>query len=159
MLLDALRPRWIEPVQEAGRWTSLTALLLLNYINAAAVLPSLVASGITIEAGYVALLTLLLCLAVFVGGGVIGHWLGTRGPGERLSFVYCVGMKNTGAALVLATTLLADQPLAMLVPLMYTLAQHFAAALLDRVVAHPARVRARVEEASNEVGPMLASRG
>lgn len=129
-LLDAVRSEWTDVVLEWSRGIALLSLLLLNYINAAAALPLLVSSSLA--AAGVGGLTLLLCAMVFGLGIAAGRWLGLREACERLCFAYVVGMKNTGAALVLASTLLADQPLALLVPVLYTLAQHLAAALLSR---------------------------
>jgi BASS family bile acid:Na+ symporter len=157
-LLDAFRNAWTPLLIEFSRTVSLAALLLLNYINAAAALPQLVTSSFPAAAAGVVLLTFVLCGLVFALSLAVGRWAGLRTLADRLSFTYVVGMKNTGAALVLASSLLATQPLAVLVPVLYTLAQHFAAAMLDRVAARPVRTEAIDAPPVADVGPMLASR-
>lgn len=138
-LLESFGSRVLERVLSGGRVASLSSLLLLNYANAAAAVPQLLADGITHSALTVALWSVLLCLAVFAVGMVVGRGLAADDVSQRLAFVYVTGMKNTGAALVLATTLLDGRPLAVLVPVFYTLAQHLTAALIDRWVGSPLR--------------------
>lgn len=154
-LLDAISPRWSQVVLEGGRAASLLALLLLNYVNATAALPAVVRAEFPVEALRVAFGTVLLCGLVFAVGVLTARGLRLRDAGERLSFLYVVGMKNTGAALVLATTLLADQPLAVLVPVLYTLAQHLAAALLARWENRGERAAAAVSV--REESPLVLS--
>lgn len=138
-LLESFGSRALEQVLSGSRFASLSSLLLLNYANAAAAVPQLLADGITQPAVTVAVWSVLLCMAVFAVGLIAGRGLASDDVSERLAFVYVTGMKNTGAALVLATTLLDGRPLAVLVPVFYTLAQHLAAALIDRWVASPIR--------------------
>ena len=132
VLLDAALARWVASILQVTRTVSLGSLLLLNYGNAAAAMPQVLTSRSSADVLLVATLTLALCLVVFGLALLLSQTLHLRDRGTRLSFVYVTGMKNTGAALVLAATLLTNQPLAILVPVLYTLAQHVAAATIDR---------------------------
>lgn len=149
-LLDATISRWVSPLMELSRAASLVALLLLNYVNASAALPELVSGTRTVTAGIVALLSIGLCAAVFGAALAVSRRGESPAAGQRLSFVYVTSMKNTGAALVLAASLFPDQPLVALVPVLYTLSQHFAAAMLDRL-AVPRRTCAPPELLASEL--------
>lgn len=134
-LCDALSERWQSALWTASRAVSLAALLTLNYANAAVAAPAIVAETSRAPTIIVFSLTVLWCGIVFGLAIGVSRWLGDGDPGRRVGCVYVTGMKNTGAALVLATTLLAQQPLAVLVPVVYTVAQHLAAALTDRLLS------------------------
>ncbi|MEZ6064512.1 MAG: bile acid:sodium symporter [Planctomycetaceae bacterium] len=144
---------WLQPAGEAATpgWlrmvhgSSIIALLVLNYSNGAVALPKLVQNGVSLTAAEVASATCLLCGFVFIGGLYVGRRMRQEPPAEQLSFVYVTSMKNTGAALVLASTVVANEPLAALVPVFYTVAQHLAAAVLDRSVIREVEIDPPVE--------------
>jgi BASS family bile acid:Na+ symporter len=134
-LCDALSERWQSTLLTASRAVALAALLMLNYANAAVAAPALMADSSLSPTIIVSSLTVLLCGIVFGLAIGVSRWIGDGDAGRRVGFVYVTAMKNTGAALVLATTFLAHQPLAVLVPVVYTVAQHLAAALTDRLLS------------------------
>jgi ACR3 family arsenite efflux pump ArsB len=133
-LLEAVRPERTAAVLTLVRSTSIVSLLALNYANAAVALPRLALRGLAADALTVAVLSVALCAAVFGIALLVSR--GGRGAHSDTgrSFVYITGMKNTGAALVLAASALGVHPLAALAPVFYTLAQHLAAALTDRLL-------------------------
>ncbi len=117
------------------RGVSLAALLLLNYSNGAAALPYLWESS---EWGrwVLPLLSVMLCSTIFLvtlGMAVLRK----RSWQQEVPFLYSTGMRNTGAALVLTVSFFPDQPEVALVPVFYTMAQHMAAALIDRCLITP----------------------
>jgi BASS family bile acid:Na+ symporter len=130
-LAESLGARVMTVTLEGSRAVALLSLLALNYVNGAAALPQLLSQHTSRAAMAVALLTLLLCAAVFGVAAALARALRSE-PSSRAAFTCVVGMKNTGASLVIASTVLADQPLAILAPVIYTLAQHLAAALVSR---------------------------
>lgn len=130
---DALLGGRVTELLAVSRLTSLGALLVLNYANAAAAAPQLTSGGPPSDALTVSLLSLVLCGVVFGLAAAASSWIVGAEAGRRAAFVYVTGMKNTGAALTLAASLLAHQPLVILVPVFYTIAQHLAAAVTDRV--------------------------
>ncbi|MFV0443020.1 MAG: bile acid:sodium symporter family protein [Planctomycetaceae bacterium] len=136
-VLDASLPTSVPALMDASRFASLISLLLLNYLNAAAALPELVQGPQSPAAAGVAALTITLCSLVFAVAIVVSRRVARPEAAQRLPFVYVTGMKNTGAALVLAGLLFPAWPLVALVPVVYTLTQHFAAALIDRVSTTP----------------------
>jgi len=111
--------RWLRRV-------SLTCLLLLNYINASLALP-LIKSGSIVFQG-------LLCSTLLIGVLLLASWFFARllklGPAERISLSLACGMKNTGAALVLAGTQFQDEPAVLMTILLQALLQNLCAALL-----------------------------
>ncbi len=134
-MCDALSERWQSTLLTASRAVSLAALLMLNYANAAVAAPAIVAESSLLPTLLVSFLTVLWCGIVFGLAIGVSRWICEGDAGRRVGCVYVTGMKNTGAALVLATTLLAHQPLAVLVPVVYTVVQHLAAALTDRLLS------------------------
>lgn len=140
LLFESMRPDRVHTALATVRATSLITLLVLNYANAAVALPRLLTHQFVADTLAAAILSFLLCAAVFLVGHGASRMAAAPTSGARLSFVYVVGMKNTGAALVLATSALALHPQAVLIPVFYTIAQHLAAALTDRYCAQRTRV-------------------
>jgi BASS family bile acid:Na+ symporter len=132
---EALSEQWLAGLLTVSRAVALSALLMLNYANAALAAPALLADSSLPQTIVVASVTVLWCGLVFGLAIGVSRWMNGPDAGRRVGFVYVTSMKNTGAALVLATTLLAHQPLAVLVPVVYTVAQHLAAALTDRLLS------------------------
>ncbi|MGR8933054.1 MAG: bile acid:sodium symporter family protein [Gammaproteobacteria bacterium] len=125
--LFANRLKRIMPVIKNS---NLINLMLLNYANAAAVLPSafeqpdwdfLLAIGIIAGA---------LCCIAFWAGYYLPCLL-KAGNAEKSSLMFGLGMNNNGAGLVLASMLLFDHPLVMLPIIVYNLMQQIAAGVAD----------------------------
>lgn len=116
--LRAARP-WLTLV-------SATALLLLNYANAATALPRVFA-----EPNWSLLATTLVAAVTLPLAGVLVARGMARCAGVSrragLAWSYALGMKNTGLALGLAGATLGDQPVVVLTILAVTLTQHFVA--------------------------------
>jgi BASS family bile acid:Na+ symporter len=124
-----VRPRRLALV---GHWfilASAGALLLLNYINAAIALPPLKDSPMAV---ILATATFAVALS---GVGLLSGWLIARLlwlPAEmRTALFFSLGMKHTGLALVLAASVLANQPFAILMIVLAALSQHLCAALVQ----------------------------
>ncbi|WP_437192419.1 bile acid:sodium symporter family protein [Planctomicrobium sp. SH527] len=102
---------------------SLTCLLLLNYINASSVL-------LKIRSEDVFLIGLLF---VFVSNAILvtAAWFLSRrlyAPKEdAIAFSLACGLRNTGAAVVLASTIFVHDPLIIMTILLQTLVQHLVA--------------------------------
>lgn len=113
---------------------SATALLLLNYANAAGAMPTVLE-----EPRWVVLVAILLGASALPSAGAAIAWLAARGAGatreEMLAWVYSLSMKNTGLALGLAGSIVADSPLVILSILAVTLTQHLVAGLIHTVTA------------------------
>lgn len=115
-----LHIKWRQRAQHV----SLMALLLLNYINAAASLSELTgATWLFLTAGLLVAVYSLFC---FLQTLLFTHFLRLH-RAERTSLLFAVMMKNTGASLVLAGASLTGQPAAILPILILTLAQHLLA--------------------------------
>jgi BASS family bile acid:Na+ symporter len=118
---------WINAIRPHIKLVSTAVLLLLNYSNAAVALPEMFANPNWTNLASVATTTVVMC-----SGGFLVGWLLTRAgnvePSVVRSFLFGMGMKNTGMALVLAGMWFASQPLAIVTVIFYTLAQHLIAA-------------------------------
>jgi BASS family bile acid:Na+ symporter len=119
---------WINAIRPHVKLVSTVVLLLLNYSNAAIALPEMFANPNWPNLASVAATTAAMC-----SGGFLVGWLLTRAanaePSAVRSFLFGMGMKNTGMALVLAGMWFTSQPLAIVVVIFYTLAQHLIAAV------------------------------
>jgi BASS family bile acid:Na+ symporter len=129
-----MSPTRVERVRSRFILASAVALLVLNYINAAIALPYLSDSGALVIA-ITAALALAVCTVGLVAGWLIARML--RLPHEmRTSLFYSLSMKHTGLALVLAASVLANQPVAILMIVLATLMQHLCAALVQWLLQH-----------------------
>ncbi len=121
----------IERLRPAAHFVSIVALLLLNYLNAALAIPQFLRQPSVGVAVAIAAVALAISLV-----GVLSAWLLSRSAALetplRTALVFGLGMKHTGLALSLAGAVLVDQPLAILVVVMATLAQHLVAGALSR---------------------------
>ncbi len=118
--------RWVEQRHTAFLIVaSATALLLLNYMNAAIALPKLAATEI--KAALPA--TLLISGLVCVSGHLVALALRAKVdvPTTR-AIGYALGMKHTGLALALAAGALASEPLLIVPIITTTLVQHVVSA-------------------------------
>jgi BASS family bile acid:Na+ symporter len=124
-----LTPKRVESLSSALNLASASALLLLNYINSALVLPKIRESSLTLV-----LATAALAAALSIVGLVIGWalaWIIYVTPATRAALMFGLSMKHTGLALILAGAVLADEPLAILIIVLATLLQHLAAGFVQ----------------------------
>jgi predicted Na+-dependent transporter len=119
-------------VARAAGWAilaSAAALLLLNYINSAYALPKAARAPLP-------LVGVTVVLAVLLGAVGLGlAWLLARvlrlSNETRAALYFGLSMKHTGLALLLADAVLREKPLAILLIVMATLAQHVLAGLVQ----------------------------
>lgn len=107
------------------------SILALNYLNGSLVLPKLfpqpdAALLISAAAGATA-----ICLSGVVTAQTLGR-LFRWNQRDRLAVKFALSMKHTGLALGLASTVLADQPDAILLIIMATPLQHLVAGIVSR---------------------------
>jgi bile acid:Na+ symporter, BASS family len=102
------------------------SLLALNYSNASVSLPKAIANP---DPGFLAVILVVvcgLCALAFSAGWLVSRLFRLE-SGGRVSMMFGLGMNNSGTGLVLATTILADHPRAMLPIIVYTLVQNIVA--------------------------------
>jgi BASS family bile acid:Na+ symporter len=124
-----LTPKRVETFSNAIILASAAALLLLNYINSALAVPRIRESSLSIL-----LPTAALASALSFAGLVLGWilaWIIVVKPGTRAALMFGLSMKHTGLALILATAVLSDQPLAILVIVLATIMQHLTAGIVQ----------------------------
>ncbi|XZE53006.1 hypothetical protein SH139x_004717 [Planctomycetaceae bacterium SH139] len=130
------------PGRGVTKWCALMVIVLLNYINASAVLPQFV-EGESGASGPVVLLAVALiaafCLLNQWQARLLFQWLPIA-IADQAAIRLGITMKNTGAGLVFAGASLSNQPLALLPILILTIMQHLAAGL---TAANYTRVSAR----------------
>jgi BASS family bile acid:Na+ symporter len=124
-----LSPRRVAHVAPWFILSSAGALLLLNYINAAIALPQVRDSSVAVLFVAAAFATALSAV------GLLAGWLIARllrlSPEVRTALLFSLSMKHTGLALVLAASVLANQPVAILMIVLAALAQHLCAAIVQ----------------------------
>jgi BASS family bile acid:Na+ symporter len=130
--------RRVEPWMPALKLLNLADLLVLNYVNAAAALPKVVAQPDWDFAAITLGITGALCATAFALGGVVAR---AFGGDERdvIALTFGLGMNNNGTGLVLAESALADHPLVLLPILLYNLVQQIAAGVVDAGARRRAR--------------------
>jgi len=108
------------------RRVSMICILLLNYINASAALPLIRSESLVLQG--LVWTGINLTLLLFFG------WLASRllkvGKAEQVSLTLACGMRNTGAALVLAGSQFQQEPVVIMTIVLQTLLQNVFAALL-----------------------------
>jgi bile acid:Na+ symporter, BASS family len=107
-------------------------LLILNYANAAASLPSAFRQPDVDFLLITLLIATALCLVSFGGGYLIARGVSANREQEP-ALVFGLGMNNNGTGLVIAAASLADHPLVMLPIIFYNLVQHLIAGAIDHV--------------------------
>ena len=136
-----ITPRRIAAAADYITLASAAALLLLNYINSALALPKASQSGVALLAVTAALAVALSVVGLALGGA-IAYTLRLSRPASAALF-FGLSMKHTGLALILAGAVLHDKPLAILLIILATLAQHLLASLVQwvhfRLATRPAR--------------------
>ena len=125
-IIGAARSETLRPVL---RGISAATLLALNYVNASLALPGMMHVEQAPAVAIIIVLVAAMCGITFLLAWRLAMALHADAD-SRASLVFGLGMKNTGAALVLlAATALTAQPLAMTTVIVYTLVQHIAAAI------------------------------
>jgi len=122
-----------QRVAAATNWiaaTSVAALLLLNYVNAALALPDVLEQSQPTVLLATALLATALAAIGLVAGWLIARWLDVA-PDQRAALLFGLSMKHTGLALLLAGAVLPELRLAILVIVLATLAQHLLAGIVE----------------------------
>jgi BASS family bile acid:Na+ symporter len=112
-------------------------LVVLNYVNAAASLPQVVAAP---DWGFLTLalaVVLALCVLTFSAGWLLARSLG-GGPGQQAALMFGLGMNNNGTGLVLASVALAHLPGVVLPLILSTLMQHVVAGAASHLTSRPA---------------------
>jgi BASS family bile acid:Na+ symporter len=124
-----LTPRRVALLAPWFILASAGALLLLNYINAAIALPKVHdASGAVLA--FVAALAMALSVVGLMSGWLIARL--QRLPSDtRTALLFSLSMKHTGLALAVAATVLANQPIAILMIVLAALSQHLCAAMVQ----------------------------
>jgi bile acid:Na+ symporter, BASS family len=121
-----------ERLETARPWLTLAsaaALLVLNYINSVLALPKAYHStpGLLLT-------TAILAVALGIMGIVLGAliaWLLRLRPETRTALMFGLSMKHTGLALILASVVLGDQPLAIFMIVLATIMQHLLAGVVQ----------------------------
>jgi BASS family bile acid:Na+ symporter len=126
------------PARPAVRLANAAALLTLNYANAAAALPQVLARPDWDFLAVTLAVVAGMCAAGFGAGRLLARALGAD-AGQRAALMFGLGMTNNGTGLVLASLALADYPGALLPLLGYNLVQHVVAGWVGRRLGPPAR--------------------
>ncbi len=112
------------------KFLSVVDLLLLNYVNAAASLPRVVARP---EPGFIVLVLVLgavMCAGAFAAGWWVPRRFGARRE-DQTAMMFGLGMNNNGSSLVLAQAMLPDRPLVLVTIILYNLVQQVGAGVVD----------------------------
>jgi bile acid:Na+ symporter, BASS family len=120
-----------EKIKPKLKLLNLVVLLILNYANASLSLPDVLRNP---DAGYlviITILTALLCVANFGSASIVSR-LFQVDSAERASLFFALGMTNNGAGLVLVASASAAAGEIMLPLILYNLAQHLGAGIVDR---------------------------
>ncbi len=121
----------IRPFRMALKLANYIALLLLNYSNASTALPHALGSPDVDYLAFIGGTTFVLCVAAYGTGWLLSWWLAVN-KSDQASLMFGLGMYNTGAGLVLATSALSAHPAVLLPLIFYTLMQQVIAAVIDR---------------------------
>lgn len=134
-----LTPERVEATRPILTLVSAAALLVLNYINSVLALPRVSSAPLAILATTLLLATSLAAIGIALGW-LIARAFGLR-PETRTALMFGLSMKHTGLALILAGTVLSDQPVAILLIVLATLMQHILAGVvqwwMDRTLTTP----------------------
>ena len=125
-----LGPQRLQPYLPWLQLSSLTALLLINHLNAATALPQMWTQPDWDLLALTLACALLVCSGAFAAGAGLGRLLRADRP-ERISLTFGLGMNNNGSGLVLAATALGDHPQVLFTIVVYNLLQQLIAAWLQ----------------------------
>jgi BASS family bile acid:Na+ symporter len=124
----------LTPVRPHLQLVNSVVLLVLNYVNAAVSLPTVVAHADWEVLGAMLAVVVALCVLAFAAGWWLAKVLRGDHP-RRMALMFGLGMSNNGTGLVLAATALASHPQVMLPVIFYNLAQHLVAAAAVKLTA------------------------
>jgi len=122
-----MTPTRVIAARSAIALASAAALLLLNYINSAVALPQVLNKPAALLAT-TAILAASLSIIGLVLGWTIARLFHFR-PETRAALMFGLSMKHTGLAIILASAVLRDQPIAILLIALATLMQHLLAGI------------------------------
>lgn len=120
--------------------TSVVVILLLNYTNASLSLPRIVEQPHWRSVALITLVMLGLCVVQYSVAHPLAKLFRTK-PSEQTSLYFSSGMRNNGAGLVLITSCMAQYEIILLPVIIYTLLQHLAAGVINRVRRKAASVK------------------
>jgi BASS family bile acid:Na+ symporter len=109
---------------------SVASLLVLNYVNAARAFPEVFQQSHASALVATAILALAVSAVGIAAGWILAKPL-REGAETRLALMFGLGMKHTGLALLLASEVLAEDQLAILMIVLATLAQHLLAGMVE----------------------------
>jgi bile acid:Na+ symporter, BASS family len=132
-----ITPKRVAAAANHVALASAAALLLLNYINSALALPQAGKFSFALLSVTVALALALSIVGLALGAAIAYALRLSSAAGTALMFG--LSMKHTGLALILAGAVLNDKPLAILLIILATLAQHLLAAVVQWWHFRPAR--------------------
>jgi BASS family bile acid:Na+ symporter len=130
-----LSPARIERARSWLNIVSAAALLVLNYINSVHALPRAYKSPMMLLVATAALATSLGAIGILLGWFIAMAF--RLRPETRTALMFGLSMKHTGLALILAGTVLSNEPLAILLIVLATLMQHILAALVQWFACQP----------------------
>ncbi len=126
-----LLQKFVDSFRVSLKLCNYLVVLLLNYMNAAVVLPKIALNPDLDFLLAIILITSLLCLVTFSSGYYLAQFFRANRK-NTLSLMFGLGMSNNGTALVLASIALADHPEIMIPIIVYNLIQHLMASFVDR---------------------------
>ncbi len=133
-----------ERIVRATPWVktvNLAVLLTLSYCNAAGALVQVIAAPDYDMLALVMLVTAAMCLGSFFVGYRLARKLGAQ-DADAISLTFSVGMNNSSASAVLASSRLADHPMVLLPILAYSMLQKVLAGLADSLLRRERRKHA-----------------
>lgn len=133
------RSSWLRPLDLFTPITKLIpplVILLLNYINASRVIPQLSSPDSWGLFAFAAASVFAVVTGIMLGSRYLATRLRCPRP-MQLAVTFSSGMYNTGMAMVLAATWLADVPELLIPILLFTLGQHVSAAFAERFEFEP----------------------
>jgi BASS family bile acid:Na+ symporter len=125
-----LGDRLVSRAWPALKLLSGVILLVLNYANASASLPGLVARPAWGFLTVALAVAVGMCVLTFTAGWFVAQLL-RADESQRTAVLFGLGLNNNGAGLVLASVALASLPEVMLVMVLYTLIQHIVAGIVN----------------------------
>jgi BASS family bile acid:Na+ symporter len=125
-----------ERARGALALASAAALLALNYLNSVLALPKAYNSPTSLLVATAILATSLAATGILLGWGIAAIF--RLRPETRTALMFGLSMKHTGLALILASAVLSDEPLAILLIVLATLMQHLLAGVVQWFVVRAA---------------------
>jgi BASS family bile acid:Na+ symporter len=136
-LLGDARVRRMTP---AIKVTNLLVLLILSYANASGAMRAILVEPDYDMIALVFLVTAVMCMISFYVGYRIARALGAAAP-DTISLTFGVGMNNSSASSVLASSRMSDHPLVLVPILAYGMLQKLLAGTVDKALRRQRRAR------------------